>query len=411
MDMRFGKPFGTSTDDAQPERTDLAPLVATTITAVVLAGFFAIAATYVLAAHPSPMMLASATILLLAILTIQLLHSFTQLAPAGIRPGKLTLAAQGVLTYAPFVPFGRAWLGMPGFLTASTLLLLPPLVSVPLFVLEVVLTDLFELQMGTGLADTAYTTVATVLTGLVVFGLSRLTDMVTEVHRSRAELARLAIAQERLRIARDLHDLLGYSLSAITLKCELTYRLALRHPDRVQQELTEILQTARQALSDVRSVARGYRDMSLPAEAATAQSMLTTLGLRISVRLDCGELPTALDTVLATVLREGLTNMLRHSKAESVEIEAVRTGRTVRLTVANDGVGRAGRIPVAGDDRTTSSGIANLTERVGEHGGRLTAGIRADGRFTLTAEIELPEQLERPASAPAAVDTTAQHVA
>ncbi|MGI5455138.1 sensor histidine kinase [Streptomyces sp. CA-249302] len=369
---------------------------------MVLAGFFGIAATYVLAAHPSTLMLASATVLLLAIVAIQLQHSFVNLAPSRIRPGRLTLAVQAALTYAPFTMFGRAWLGMPGLLAASTLLLLPALLSVPLFIGELLLTDLIELRLGTGVADTVYTTVATVLTALVVFGLSRLTDMVAEVHRSRAELARLAIAQERLRIARDLHDLLGYSLSAITLKCELTYRLALRHPDRVQQELTEILQTARQALSDVRSVARGYRDMSLPAEAATAESMLTTLGLRISVRLDCGELPTSVDTVLATVLREGLTNMLRHSKAESVDIEAVRTGRTVRLTVVNDGVGRVGRIPDAGDGSTASSGIANLTERMGEHGGRLTAGVRADGRFALTAEILLPAQ---PRPSAAATDT------
>ncbi|MFI6864503.1 sensor histidine kinase [Streptomyces sp. NPDC050421] len=366
---------------------DLAPRVATGITAVVLCGFFGIASTYILAARPGPTMVAGAFALLLATLSVQLLHSFARPLVASLRPKRVTLVAQTALTYAPFSFLGKAWLGMPGFLAASTLLLLPAALAWPAFALEVVATDLIELKMGTTLPDVAYTTVATILTALVVYGLSRLSELVAEVHRSRAELARLAIAQERLRFARDLHDLLGYSLSAITLKCELTYRLVPKQPERAQEELTEILQTARQALTDVRAVTRGYRDMSLSAEAATAESMLSTLGVQTAVRLNCGPLPTAADTVLATVLREGLTNMLRHSKAEALEIEAHREGDVVRLSVVNDGVGRIGRIPGAG--LTPGSGITNLTVRVEELRGRLHAGVRADGLFALVAEVRL----------------------
>ncbi|WP_030765743.1 sensor histidine kinase [Streptomyces sp. NRRL S-515] len=367
---------------------DLAPRVATGITAVVLCGFFGIAATYLMAAHLSPAVLVSAILLLLATLSLQLLHSFGRQMILSIRPPRATLAVQGLLTYAPFLVLGRAWLGMPGFLAASTLLLLPASFAWPAFVMEVLATDVIVSRFGIGPSDIAYTTVATILTALVVYGLSRLTELVAEVHDSRAELARLAIAQERLRFARDLHDLLGYSLSAITLKCELAYRLVPGRPDRAQEELTEILQTARQALTDVRTVARGYRDMSLSVEASTAESMLSMLGVHTTVALDCGELPPAADTVLATVLREGLTNMLRHSKAENVEIIGGRGGRVVHVTIANDGVGRTGRIPST--DATGSSGIANLTARVREHGGHLSADIREDGWFVLRADILLP---------------------
>ncbi|WP_328298724.1 histidine kinase [Streptomyces sp. NBC_00435] len=377
-----------STDTGQQRARDLAPRVATGITAIVLCGFFGIAATYLLAAHLTPITLISAILLLLATLSTQVLHSFARQKVLSFKPQRLTLIAQGCLTYGPFLFLGRAWLGMPGFLAASTLLLLPAALAWPLFAAEIVATDVIVSGFGVSTADIAYTTVATILTSLVVYGLSRLSELVKEVDDSRAELARLAIAQERLRFARDLHDLLGYSLSAITLKCELAYRLVPRQPDRAQEELTEILRTARQALADVRTVARGYRDMSLAVEASTAESMLSMLGVRTSVLLNCGELPTAADTVLATVLREGLTNMLRHSKAENVEITGDRLGAVVRLSITNDGVGRIGRIPAT--DATGSSGISNLTARVEEHGGRLSAEIREDGWFALTAEIMLP---------------------
>ena len=87
--------------------------------------------------------------------------------------------------------------------------------------------------------------------------------MIVKLHRSRTELSRLAVAGERLRFARDLHDVLGFSLSAITLKCELAYRLFADAPAKAQEELGEVLRTSRKALADVRSVSRGYREMSL----------------------------------------------------------------------------------------------------------------------------------------------------
>lgn len=377
---------------------DLAPRMAVAITAVVLLGYFSVAITYAVDARPSAQLLEAALMTLallpalVILLALQLAHSFPGLAPRLSGARHWTLGLQALLTFLPFAVFKHAWLGMPGFLAGSALLVLRAPFSWLAFGAIMVCTDVLLFQVGFGWGEVAYTSVSTALTGLVVYGLSRLTGLVSEVYRSRAELARLAVDQERLRFARDLHDLLGYSLSTVTLKCELVHRLLPEQNSRAHQELTEILETSRQALADVRSVARGYRRMSLTAEVRTARSMLAAVGIRTSVRLECPELPELVDTVLASVLREGLTNVLRHSKAENCTVEAVCTGRTVRLVLANDGVGKPSTILAAdGDDGADGgSGLGNLGVRVGQLGGRLSAGVRAaDGWFELTAELRL----------------------
>ncbi|MGV9856504.1 sensor histidine kinase, partial [Streptomyces sp. NPDC003442] len=307
-------------DDAgnhPPRHQDgLAPRLAVVITVLVLVGYFAVAVTYVVDGNRSgrsvdAAMLGLALLPMTMLLCLQMLHSFPGLAPRLSGARRWTLTLQTVLTFAPFAIFKHAWLGMPGFLAGSSLLVLVPALAWPAFAAILLCTDVLLFQVGFGWGQVAYTTVSTALTGLVVFGLSRLSGLVAEVSRSRAELARLAVAQERLRFSRDVHDLLGYSLSTITLKCELVHRLVPRQNSRAQQELSEILQTSRQALADVRAVASGYRKMSLSAEAATARSMLAAAGISATAEIDCGPLPDLVDTVLASVLREGLTNVLR----------------------------------------------------------------------------------------------------
>ncbi|MDQ1008577.1 two-component system sensor histidine kinase DesK [Streptomyces sp. V4I23] len=372
----------------------LAPKLAITITTVVLGAFCFVAVTYELSARPSLGACVEAMVLLLLIFVIQLQISFPRFLPGLGRHRLILVFLQALLTYVPFLTFKQAWLPLPGLLSGSVLLVLPDVLAWPFFVLIVAGTDVLQFFVGLGWREVSYTTVSTVLTGLVVFGLSRLTDMVAEVHRSRADLARLAVDQERLRFARDLHDLLGYSLSTITLKCELAYRLLPGQTGRVQQELTEILHTSRQALSDVRAVASGYRDMNLSTEVADAESMLAALDIATTARIESGPLPRDVDTVLATVLREGLTNMLRHSNASRCSITSLRRGRTVTFRLANDGVdGRTVRLqPMASEEGNGNSGIRNLSTRVEALRGTLTAGSRYDGWFELQAVVELPHQ-------------------
>ncbi|GLW69281.1 hypothetical protein Kpho02_15800 [Kitasatospora phosalacinea] len=391
--------------ESGPGGRTLAPRTAVVVTVLVFLGYTGVALAYVLAQHPGPLRLAGAAALLAVLLVLQLAHSFPGQVPALGRRWPLTLALQAAVTYLPVEFYGRLWIGMPSFLAASLLLLLPPAAGWAGFAAVVVASNLMMQWIGDGTGDAFYISVATVTNGLVVYGLSRLTDLVAEVHRSRAELAAVAVARERLRFARDLHDLLGYSLSAITLKCELAYRLVPEQAAPARQELADVLRTSRQALADVRAVARGYREMSLGAEAEGARAMLAALGVRASVRVAAGPLPPRVETVLATVLREGLTNMLRHSGVERCEISAVCDGRTVRFRLANDGAplpgrpaepGGAGAPDTAGGAGGASaagaaggSGIGNLAARVRELGGTLTAGPREPGWFVLEAVIDL----------------------
>lgn len=310
-----------------------------------------------------------------------------------------SLGAQVLFTYLPFFALHETWGGMAGFGAGSCLLLLSRPLAWVCFGLIMISMVVFA-QITFHSADwISYYLAATMILGLVVFGMTRLSQLVAQLAAMRGELARMAVVQERLRFARDLHDLLGYSLSTITLKSELAYRLVQHRPERAQRELAEILEAARQALADVRQVASGYRDMVLEAEVDSVQRMLETVGVQVEVRFELEELPPDVNTVLATTLREGVTNILRHSKVQHCRITATRTDGRIRLEVANDGVandGDANSMPVR-DDRGTGpdsdafdragSGLDNLRGRLAAFGGSLHAGMGPDRWFRMVAEI------------------------
>ncbi|WP_438293909.1 sensor histidine kinase [Streptomyces sp. HUAS TT7] len=327
-----------------------------------------------------------------AIMGLQLVHSFPQLLPGLHRYRYATWSLQAVLAYAPIALFGSAWSGMTEFLTASSVLVFPAVIGWPLYGAGVL--TCWALYSGRDTSTVLYNVLEGALIPLTIIGLSRMSDMIVKLHRSRAELSRLAVAGERLRFARDLHDVLGYSLSAVSLKCELAYRLFADAPAKAQEELGDVLRTSRKALADVRSVSRGYREMSLSGEAHAAVSMLSAAGIRTSLTFDGGELPGAVDTVLATVLREGLTNMLRHSKAEQCEIRAERRDGTAVLSLANDGIGRS-RLPKGGAD----GGLTALDSRVQELGGTLAHGSDGQGWYRLEAVVPLPARAEQESGA------------
>jgi two-component system, NarL family, sensor histidine kinase DesK len=296
------------------------------------------------------------------------------------------LAFQTVLTYVPLFWFGLSWGSMEGPLAASVLLTFSPRVAWPLFGGVVLTIPVYAAVLGESPAQSAYFLIAGMLCGVVIYGLSRLTDLVHEVHAAREELATMAVAQERLRFARDLHDLLGYSLSAIALKGELVHRLISARPDQARAETSELLRVARQALSDVRLVSSGYRNMSLRDEAESAAAILAAADVRADVGIDCGRLHPVVDTALATALREGVTNILRHSRVQRCSISATVDAETVLLSLVNDGALQGKAPSMSGP---TSSGLNNLRERFAKIGGELTAGLGEDGRFHLEACVPL----------------------
>ncbi|MGH6655857.1 MAG: sensor histidine kinase [Actinocrinis sp.] len=299
----------------------------------------------------------------------------------------LTLSAQAAATYLPFALYHELWGGMAGFLAGSFIILLRAPASWILFALCTASIAAVADATHETTPWVAYFAVSTANAGLVLYGLTKLADLVKLLHAARAELARLAVAQERLRFAQDLHDLLGYSLSSITLKSELAYRLADGQPEHARQELASILEVSRQALCDLRTVASSYRTMRFADELASVESMLLATGVDVSVEVSLPDLPPALDTVLATVLREGVTNMLRHSKVEHCSIVGRIADGRVRLELVNDGVNAERERDTP--DPAGSSGLGSLTQRLATVGGALEAGMSAHDRFRLVARAPL----------------------
>ncbi|WP_166658138.1 sensor histidine kinase [Actinokineospora alba] len=293
----------------------------------------------------------------------------------------LVIAAQAAMVYVPALLFPHAWISVPGMLAGTCLLVLRPVAAWIGFVAVVVSVPFAQADFHVDALSIAYNVGATMTTGLVTYGLTLMARSVWELRAARRTLAEAAVAEERMRFARDLHDLLGLSLSAITLKTELTQRLMKADPDRAATELMEIVEISRLALTDVRLVASGYRDLSLNEESRSAESVLAAADVDVRMDLHYGELPVEVRTVLATVLREGVTNVLRHSRGARCEITVRQHDNMVELEIVNDGVGVGDSGPGSG------SGIRNLSDRVATVGGRLTAGLDSDGSFRLRALV------------------------
>ncbi|MDQ4104921.1 MAG: histidine kinase [Actinomycetota bacterium] len=223
----------------------------------------------------------------------------------------------------------------------------------------------------------------TVSIGLSVAAMSGLPawlwDLLAQAQAGRAAQARLATTQERLRFARDVHDLLGHNLSVIALKAELAARLAPIDAERAAEEAAEVQRLAASALTEMREAVHGYRAVNLREQLTAVAQVLRSSGVRCTVTHPTGELPSEIATQLAPVLREASTNVLRHSKAGWCTIEIIRQGKEVRMIVANDGA--AG----AGPDRH-SFGLRGLAERLADAGGTLHTRDE-NGVFTLVATV------------------------
>ncbi|WP_246401611.1 sensor histidine kinase [Jiangella mangrovi] len=204
--------------------------------------------------------------------------------------------------------------------------------------------------------------------------------IVFELDRSRQVQADLAVAEERLRFARDLHDILGRNLSVIAVKSELAAALARRGRDESAEEMMAVRDIAQESLREVREVVRGYREVDLTTELAGARSVLRSAGVSTRVIGEVGGLPGDVQAVLGWVAREGTTNVLRHSSATTCVITVARDDGCVTLTMENDGVR-------GGSGASGGSGLSGLAERLGELGGSLAAD-RLDGdRFRLAARV------------------------
>jgi len=202
-----------------------------------------------------------------------------------------------------------------------------------------------------------------------------------EAERAREAEARLAVAEERLRFGRDLHDVMGRNLAVIALKSELAVQLARRGRVEAVEQMIEVQRIAQESQREVRDVVRGYREADLGVELAGAQGVLTAAGIRCEVSGEAGGLEVGVQSVLGWVVREATTNVLRHGDAVRCDIALQADGGCVVLTVENDGASD----PAGGG----GSGLAGLRERLSAVGGTLEAGRVGGDVFRVTAEVPL----------------------
>lgn len=221
----------------------------------------------------------------------------------------------------------------------------------------------------------------TLLAGASTTSFVRLIETNAALRRTRAELARAAVAEERERFSRDLHDLLGHTLSVMVVKAQAVRRLAGLDPEAVAEHAADIEQIGRKGLTDVRRAVDGMRAPSLVEELDGARRALAAAGIEAIVTAEERELPADVDQTLAWVVRESATNVIRHSGAEKVRFELRNGDGQLRLTVADDGVGGP-----TSPNGAREGGLDGLRRRVVAQGGDLDVRPDADG-FTLTARI------------------------
>jgi two-component system sensor histidine kinase DesK len=221
-----------------------------------------------------------------------------------------------------------------------------------------------------------------VLTGAIYA--RREMDHNARLRLTQQEVERLARSTERERIARDLHDLLGHTLSVIAVKSELARKLAERDGSQAAGHIAEVEQVAREALTQVREAVSGMRSAELSAELANARLSLLSAGIALDVRCDpLPPLEPAQENALGMALREAVTNVIRHAGARRVDIDLVREGRLLRLDVQDDGRGVAG---------APGNGLTGMRERLEGLGGgvRLDAAPGAGTRLRVLLPLDAP---------------------
>jgi two-component system sensor histidine kinase DesK len=241
-----------------------------------------------------------------------------------------------------------------------------------------------------------------VIVGLVLIFLMRVMKASWELRAAREELARLAVTAERLRIARDLHDLLGHNLSLIALKSELARRLIAVSPERAATEIGDIEQVARTTLQEVREAVASYRQPALASELEAAQEILAAAG--ITYKYEGNEqmrvgIPPASEAILSWAVREGVTNVIKHSRAHHCLISLTRDERTIGVEIADDGRGLSSVSEDAGN------GLRGLAERVKTLDGQFEAASRASGGFRLAVALPLAQK-QQIANGPAPAAST-----
>ncbi|KQV19552.1 MULTISPECIES: sensor histidine kinase [unclassified Kitasatospora] len=271
--------------------------------------------------------------------------------------------------------FGPVTVALPnrlsGALAAAVLLLVLPALLIA------------GLPVGTALGVLTAVALACLLFAATCRCSAWLVGVVWELDGARETQSRLAVAEERLRFSRDLHDVLGRNLTTIALKSELAAQLARRGRPEAADQMTEVQRIAQESQREVRDVVRAYRTADLHAELTGARSVLRAADVACEVELgSVDQLPVTAQSVLGWAVREATTNVLRHSEATSCLIRLRIGGGQALLEIENDGVTES-------QPGTGGTGLTGLRERLAVYGGRLATPPAGPGRFRLTVDLPL----------------------
>jgi two-component system sensor histidine kinase DesK len=291
------------------------------------------------------------------------------------------LVALIVVTFAMVAGFGTAWAGLIIYLGVATGATLPNRAALTTLGGIAAVTVAFGIASGTSASDLAFVVFLTTALGVTMLGVRRMFQLIVELRDARDEVARLTAAEQRLRFARDLHDVLGHNLSAIALKSQVARRTLRSDPAAAAAALEDVEAVAHQSLDDVRALVSGYRPLSLDEELAAADELLSAAGVQPVIERPA-EVPRGrADELLAWAVREGATNMVRHSNAAHCRITVTVAGGEACLEMADDGT--------AANGNAGGSGLRGLRERMTEAGGELHAGPLEGGGFGLRVRVPL----------------------
>jgi two-component system, NarL family, sensor histidine kinase DesK len=292
----------------------------------------------------------------------------------------VVLAAAAGLTLVLGAPRSFALLYV--YVVAAAGLLLPPRAGAVVIGAAALIVGVGLSMAGSDSSTVAAHTLTILAIGAMMAGFGRTMRANQELRAAREELARLAVSEERLRIARDLHDLLGHTLSLIALKSDLATRLVRTDPERAQTELSDVQDVTRQALTEVREAVHGYRRLGFDDALEGARAALTAAGIDCRVESSAADLPEEVESVLAWALREASTNVVRHSRARACESKLSADENEVALQVDDDGA-------PASTGSTNGAGLRGIAERARRLHGTLEAGARPGGGFRLRLTMPL----------------------
>jgi two-component system sensor histidine kinase DesK len=350
-------------------------------------------------AHPGPLHLTVVLAAATAFSAVYVWHIVRSLER--LRVGRAMLSPWPALAVLAAIALGltigdrRDWIELFIFVTVSLGPALPPrraLIGVGLMVL---LAPILGTAVGASAAQIAQMMFQPAISGIAVIIVVRTIVLDRELRLAREEITRLAVSEERLRFARDLHDLLGHSLSLIALKTELVGKLIPVSPERAVAENRDVEQAARAALQEVRAAVTGYRQPTLAEELQSARQILAAAGIDFHHEGEAVTVPAAQEAVLSWTVREGVTNVIKHSRARHCTIRLTRDSTSIQLEVIDDGLGGRSSSSSPQIHQPSGSGLPGLAERVAALHGRFEAGPGSGGGFRLAVSVPVSTRAGR----------------